>query len=86
VALNLTRRRSEWSRRHGSRCVGEPAGAVGLRVAVPRRPAEQSPPTTGWDVADFLDVDVDQPARLRVLVADRAKPPPGRLMERTKAG
>jgi hypothetical protein len=39
---------------------GLAAGAVGLAVADPGRAAEEPVATTGRDVAQLLDIDVDQ--------------------------
>jgi hypothetical protein len=45
------------------------AGVVGLAVAASGGPAQEPMATSGGDVAQLLDVDVDQVAGMVVLVA-----------------
>jgi hypothetical protein len=48
---------------------GPAAGAVGLAVTGPSGPAQEPVATTGRDVAQLLDIEVDQVAGMVVFVA-----------------
>src|SRR5436190_9734666 len=51
--------------------VGPAGGPVGVAVVLALAAAELAPATAGRDHTELLDVDVDQPARIGVLVTDR---------------
>ncbi len=48
---------------------GLAAGAVGLAVGLAGGPAQEPVTTPGRDVAQLLDIDVDQVAGMRMLIA-----------------